>query len=529
VQYLKKYISTVSIILILILFISIISSCKQKSLTITSSKLSNSDSLIFVEMQDSLKSNYQNKDNNQLIKLSNKIISNFPNNSTDIEIKIAYLHYFKENYYLARYYFRKASEEFKSKGMQTEYAEQLSNIGVVMEKSGMYPKALDNYLQALTIFEKLKIKIKIARVSSNIGIIYQQLNEDNKSIKYYKIAMNIAEKENNLIVAANCYNNIATYFEEFKQNYDSALFYYNKAKNIYIKTSKSNKLLIIENNIGNNYLLKKEFNIADSIFKSVLQKSIDYGFESRITPILNNQAQSYILQKKYAKALSKVNQSLALDKNIQNKELELESLILLSEIYKKQNNYEKYSEILTQQYDIKEDISGIEQKKQINTLNIKYEVDKKESQIQILKLNNDIKNREILQLWLLIIIVILISIGGFIVFYLQRKNNKLINAQMRRDIADYINKINRIETQNISKEKEITKNRETQITKRTNEFDITDRENDVLLLIAKGYKNAKIAETLFISVNTVKYHTKNIFIKLDVKNRIEAVSKANGL
>jgi LuxR family transcriptional regulator, maltose regulon positive regulatory protein len=55
---------------------------------------------------------------------------------------------------------------------------------------------------------------------------------------------------------------------------------------------------------------------------------------------------------------------------------------------------------------------------------------------------------------------------------------------------------------------------------------LSDRELDALKLIAQDLSNQEIAEKLFISLNTVKTHAKNIFLKLDVDSRIQAVSKA---
>jgi DNA-binding CsgD family transcriptional regulator len=55
---------------------------------------------------------------------------------------------------------------------------------------------------------------------------------------------------------------------------------------------------------------------------------------------------------------------------------------------------------------------------------------------------------------------------------------------------------------------------------------ISNREYEVLELIAKGYSNQEIAEKLFISLNTVKTHSSNLFLKLEVKRRTQAVQKA---
>jgi ATP/maltotriose-dependent transcriptional regulator MalT len=53
--------------------------------------------------------------------------------------------------------------------------------------------------------------------------------------------------------------------------------------------------------------------------------------------------------------------------------------------------------------------------------------------------------------------------------------------------------------------------------------ELTDRELEVLGLIAQGWSNRQIAEYLQIEIRTVKYHTTNIYSKLGVKSRSEAI------
>lgn len=59
-----------------------------------------------------------------------------------------------------------------------------------------------------------------------------------------------------------------------------------------------------------------------------------------------------------------------------------------------------------------------------------------------------------------------------------------------------------------------------------NPHGLTDRELEVLVLVAKGAGNRDIARELFVTVKTVKYHLTNIFAKLGVSNRTEAAAFA---
>jgi len=57
--------------------------------------------------------------------------------------------------------------------------------------------------------------------------------------------------------------------------------------------------------------------------------------------------------------------------------------------------------------------------------------------------------------------------------------------------------------------------------------ELTDREMEVLKLLAKGKSNQDIADDLFIGIKTVKYHITNIFAKLEVEDRTQAAIYAH--
>ena len=58
---------------------------------------------------------------------------------------------------------------------------------------------------------------------------------------------------------------------------------------------------------------------------------------------------------------------------------------------------------------------------------------------------------------------------------------------------------------------------------------VSNRELEVLQLMAGGLSNQQIAERLFVSLNTIKTHTSRLFFKLEVERRTQAIEKAKRL
>jgi LuxR family maltose regulon positive regulatory protein len=58
---------------------------------------------------------------------------------------------------------------------------------------------------------------------------------------------------------------------------------------------------------------------------------------------------------------------------------------------------------------------------------------------------------------------------------------------------------------------------------------LSERELELLRLIAAGLSNSQMAETLVVTVGTIKWHLNNIYGKLDVRSRTQAVARAREL
>jgi DNA-binding CsgD family transcriptional regulator len=88
----------------------------------------------------------------------------------------------------------------------------------------------------------------------------------------------------------------------------------------------------------------------------------------------------------------------------------------------------------------------------------------------------------------------------------------------------------KIEKVVVEKEVYVTKNENFVLnTSLISELELSKRELEILELLAQGHSNQEIAAKLFVSLSTVKTHIQNLFEKLDVKRRLQAVEKAKRL
>ncbi|MCD4789104.1 MAG: helix-turn-helix transcriptional regulator, partial [Bacteroidales bacterium] len=187
-------------------------------------------------------------------------------------------------------------------------------------------------------------------------------------------------------------------------------------------------------------------------------------------------------------------------------------------VYKRSGKQKLALQFCENYYILKDSLTGIHVKEKIADLEIKHQTEKKQQEIELLNEENNTKrqkikarNRLIISLVLLVIVII-----GIANFFRQRARQKL--NQMESDIQKYILKIKDLNS--IEKDEPEITSKEFSI-----KYELTERETEVLHLISEGMPNADIGKKIFVSTNTVKYHIKNIYLKLDVKNRVEALNK----
>lgn len=105
---------------------------------------------------------------------------------------------------------------------------------------------------------------------------------------------------------------------------------------------------------------------------------------------------------------------------------------------------------------------------------------------------------------------------------LKRENEK-ITVELQNYISKVVNLEVSLQKTSEENKKNDAKKTDLKLITMAKKHHLTERETDVFLYLAKGLNNQQIANQLFVSINTIKYHTRNIYEKMDVKKRSEII------
>ena len=150
-------------------------------------------------------------------------------------------------------------------------------------------------------------------------------------------------------------------------------------------------------------------------------------------------------------------------------------------------------------------------------------------QNELLEKENALKTKSLAvqRLWLLIAALLVAVLIALLV--LLRKNAKAKEVQLRTAVKLRLNEVLVLQNKLSEQQEHEYEQKQTSIEGVNiilNEK-LTEREQEVLDALVFGLSNKEIGEKLFLSVNTIKSHINNLYVKLDVNNRTQAAVKGS--
>lgn len=503
----------------IIIFLSI--SCNNKSNTsVNETKnitviLESLENLNSISQPDSLEFFAQQKDEQFQLILSDSLLAEFRK-------EVGIIFYKRSNINIAESYFIKSEESYRKANMHLQAVQMLANRAVINDLKGDYKEAITIYVQVSDYFKQQNDSVSWASVLGNIGAVYEEMGMADKAIYYDKLSVELNLKMNDTLNAASKYNNIGVAFSELKNNPDSAVYYYTKAYHIYkdngsiLHTAQVGSNLGMQHIMANNIdLAKKYLKEAEIVFDSLgnLQGKADtqlyYG-------------ELYFAQGDNLKAVDYYQNAMEIYHETDSRKSLMETGISLSKVFVELGNYSEAIRMMQYANTLKDSLMNVENMAIIVDMESKYQLNEKNNTIEILQLKEDLNSKKIKAQFIFIGLLVIVFVLLVLTYYFSVQRNKLKEKQLRLELQNYILIIDELQLE-VNQKGNYSKSTEEKL----KQFELSDRETEVLKLIAQGYKNSEIAEKLFVSQNTIKTHIKNIYVKLDVKNRVEALKRVD--
>lgn len=397
----------------------------------------------------------------------------------------------------------------------------LNSLGVSYRRLNMEEEAIRHYFEALKLSEKLDHTKSMAMALNGIGNAYLNQNKYDQAKIYFKLALNLELLNSNEKGMGYDYSNLGEVYM-FEKKYDSSYAYHMKSLKIAKKLGYKDNVAIINNTIGQMFQHKGEYEKALKYYDKAIPVLEKFRSSRYLSNTLINKGISYFNLKEYNKAKDNLYKGLSIAKKIASKENIILGYEALSELYDEKKDYKEALSEYKLMTAYRDSMFNIHSDNNMVAMGIKYDSEKKDQEIHRLHLETKVQKSKMLVGFLTIGLLVLLVI--FFIFYnrLRLKTKQLEIDEMRNNIEEYLGEISRLEDGDCDK-------KEVDIKQKIEEYSLSTREAEVLKYISQGMKNQEIADTMFVSLSTIKTHTKNIFDKMDVRNRIEAARKAQAI
>ncbi|MBC7864942.1 MAG: tetratricopeptide repeat protein, partial [Bacteroidia bacterium] len=233
-------------------------------------------------------------------------------------------------------------------------ATALSNIGFVFYDRGNLKEAENYFLESLDLCKKIDFKMGCATALNNLGSVYLKQQKTNEALSTYKECLKIAEE----------------------------------MKNVYgIATSL--------NNIGNTLIAQKKFDEAFPYIEKSITLKEKAGIASALAASYNSLGRINIEKNLPQKAIDCYEKAILYNKGSAELEAKTISLMGLAKACKATGNFKKSAECLFQYCTLKDSLLSAEKIRSIDLAEGKYQNEKKQLQIDVLKKEELLQNEEI--------------------------------------------------------------------------------------------------------------------------------------
>ena len=297
-------------------------------------------------------------------------------------------------------------------------------IANLLAAQGKLSEALQYYTQALSLAQKIRDQVQLAKIHNNIGNLYlrigsfgpslDQLGDHielanaliNLSVFYLKTgnyersldyqfqALKLREQDNDPAALASIFSSISICYRHL-ENYPQAFAYNRKALEIQRKLNNSARIASLYNNLGVLHVATGDLSQAKQAYLKSYELKKDSSDKHSVMASLINLASLSLDLKQLQECKRWLDLASKLEPALQSYEHTRNLAKLRADYYQQIGDFRSAITHLKRYHSISDSLSSLENARQLNELEVRYEVEEKQRNIDLLTRNNELARREL--------------------------------------------------------------------------------------------------------------------------------------
>jgi DNA-binding CsgD family transcriptional regulator len=415
---------------------------------------------------------------------------------------------------------RRALEWAKNIKNESHQADAMFNMATSFARMSAYDSAIFYIQLVFEIDLKSGDSLNISSDYNTLGYLHMQNEEFSKGLNYYEQALAFQPRSDSFKLALRL-SNIAFAHMQLA-NFDQAEREFNRSLEMYRSLNMTTQMAKQMVNLG--MLYKKQQLLLKAV--ELQEKGVEY-FDMEDNDYNKVRANLQLIEtlmdlNRYDEAASRLQSTIAIAENSQLLEEQVQAYKLLVDIQDQKKLISEAYYSIKKYLKLKDSLNKEQRLSEIHDLELRFVTSQKEQEIQLLELKNQLneqelnrRNRNILYLGIGLVGLMIFTV---VIYLLQRQKMKLQESLHSKEIDEMRLHIKTL----IGEDVKVSEFTIKEINADLNE-PLSDREFEILKAISSSQSNKEIAESLFISINTVKFHLKKVYEKLGVANRKEAL------
>lgn len=412
-------------------------------------------------------------------------------------------------------------------------ANAYNNLGMISKNNGDYGQAIQYHAQALSLYELLEDKLYQSHTYCNLGSCYISKKNWKAAAENYTMAEALGKEVNDNDCIAQSLNGLGIVASKRNEN-DKAILYFQESAKRYLQLNAHKEYAQQLVNLGDMYTKLKNYSTAIDYYN----KSVDWfkilNDKQNLAAVYNNLGNLFNQQNNSKSAVVYFEKALELAAYSNEQNFKVIIAKNLSSIHESMGNSEKALKYRKLYDTYKEEVISVAENVKFLEIDKSLEVSKKEKQLAMQ--DQKINAMETSRIWLYVVLSMLLITAVFLYVLNQKRIKK--QRTLEQNILSISNQIESLKSENHNLRDELlltAKELSSLNQKYTGNKEklpdgltpLSKREFEVLLFIAEGLTDKEISEKIFVSINTVRTHTRRIYDKLLVNNRLEAAALLN--